>query len=41
MDRVLEELGGTPLVVNLGHGVRQHTPPEHVGRLVARVRRNR
>ncbi len=41
VDRVLEELGGAPLVVNLGHGVRQHTPPEHVGQLVARVRRNR
>ena len=26
-------------VMNLGHGVRQDTPPEHVSELVASVRR--
>ncbi|GLK68779.1 uroporphyrinogen decarboxylase [Hansschlegelia plantiphila] len=39
VDLVLEALGGAPLIVNLGHGVRQQTPPEHVAQLVARVRR--
>lgn len=38
VDRVLDALGDAPLIVNLGHGVRQETPPEHVARLVARVR---
>jgi uroporphyrinogen decarboxylase len=38
VDAVLEALGGHPMILNLGHGVRQETPPEHVARLVARAR---
>ena len=34
---VLEGLSGGPFVFNLGHGVMQHTPPEHVGALVETV----
>ena len=30
--------GGIPFVFNLGHGIVQQTPPEHVAELVARVR---
>jgi uroporphyrinogen decarboxylase len=41
VDAVLEALGEGPLVLNLGHGVRQETPPENVARLVARARRSR
>lgn len=37
-DRILEILGGGPLIFNLGHGVVPQTPPEHVARLVERVR---
>ncbi|GLK81565.1 uroporphyrinogen decarboxylase [Methylopila turkensis] len=39
VDGVLADLGHGPLIVNLGHGVRQETPPEHVAQMVARVRR--
>ena len=35
---VLDSLGAGPLVFNLGHGVLQHTPPDHVGALVEMVR---
>ncbi|WP_280790737.1 uroporphyrinogen decarboxylase [Methylopila sp. M107] len=38
VDGVLQALGRNPLILNLGHGVRQETPPEHVAQLVARVR---
>jgi uroporphyrinogen decarboxylase len=38
VDAVLDALSGFPLILNLGHGVRQQTPPEHVAQLVARVR---
>jgi uroporphyrinogen decarboxylase len=31
--RLLDGLGGAPYVFNLGHGVMQETPPEHVARL--------
>jgi uroporphyrinogen decarboxylase len=37
-DRILAETSGVPLIFNLGHGVLPETPPEHVARLVARVR---
>jgi uroporphyrinogen decarboxylase len=37
-DRILSESAGAPLIFNLGHGVLPETPPEHVARLVARVR---
>lgn len=36
--RILEELGGGPMVFNLGHGVIKETPPEHVARLMEIVR---
>jgi len=35
---ILAELGGGPLVFNLGHGVLPATPPDHVGELIALVR---
>lgn len=38
VDHILETLDGVPYVFNLGHGVLPHTPPEHVGALVARIR---
>jgi uroporphyrinogen decarboxylase len=38
VDAVLEDFRGRPAIVNLGHGVRPETPPEHVERLVMRVR---
>ena len=31
-------LGAGPWIMNLGHGIVPQTPPEHVARLVARVR---
>ncbi len=37
-DRILRSLGGGPHIFNLGHGVLQHTPPEHVAALVEQVR---
>ena len=36
---ILGALAEGPFVFNLGHGVLQHTPPEHVAGLVDRVRR--
>ena len=39
IDRVLGAFPHRPLVFNLGHGIGQHTPIEHVERLLARVRR--
>ena len=37
VDRLLEQWGAGPYVFNLGHGILPDTPPEHVGRVVARV----
>jgi uroporphyrinogen decarboxylase len=37
-DRLVSDMAARPFVFNLGHGVMQHTPPEHVARLVARVK---
>ena len=37
-ERILQVLGRGPLVFNLGHGITQATPPEHVGQLVEQVR---
>jgi uroporphyrinogen decarboxylase len=37
-DRILIEASGVPLIFNLGHGVLPETPPDHVAKLVARVR---
>ena len=35
---ILECFAGRPHVFNLGHGIGQHTPIEHVEQLVAAVR---
>ncbi len=32
--RIVDAMRGRPHIFNLGHGVLQHTPPEHVARLV-------
>ncbi|HUI19232.1 MAG TPA: uroporphyrinogen decarboxylase [Alphaproteobacteria bacterium] len=40
-ERILASWGGGPFIFNLGHGVLQTTPPEHVARLVALVRGER
>ncbi len=37
-DAILRCLGKGPHIFNLGHGVLQHTPPEHVAALVEQVR---
>jgi uroporphyrinogen decarboxylase len=36
--RILDAMKGKPFIFNLGHGVLQHTPPEHVARLVELVK---
>lgn len=41
VDEILEVLGGGPFVFNLGHGIVPETPPEHVARLVERVKQAR
>jgi uroporphyrinogen decarboxylase len=38
IDRILSDAEGVPLIFNLGHGVLPETPPDHVAKLVARVR---
>lgn len=38
IDRILDATRGRPFVFNLGHGIVPQTPPEHVARLVERVR---
>jgi uroporphyrinogen decarboxylase len=38
IDRILIDTAGVPLIFNLGHGVLPETPPDHVAKLVARVR---
>jgi uroporphyrinogen decarboxylase len=39
VERLRQELGESPWICNLGHGVLPQTPPEHVTRLVELVRR--
>ncbi len=39
VDEILAALGEGPFIFNLGHGIVPQTPPEHVARLVAQVRR--
>ncbi|MEX3010828.1 uroporphyrinogen decarboxylase [Hoeflea sp. TYP-13] len=38
VDAILAELGNGPLIFNLGHGITPQADPEHVTRLVERVR---
>ena len=38
VDRILQALGGGPLIFNLGHGITPQADPENVTRLVNRVR---
>jgi uroporphyrinogen decarboxylase len=38
VDDLVRTLSAGPFIFNLGHGIVQHTPPEHVARLVERVR---
>ena len=38
VDAVLAQFAGGPHIFNLGHGIVPETPPEHVARLVKRVR---
>jgi len=38
VDELVDAMRGRPFIFNLGHGVLQETPPEHVAALVARVR---
>lgn len=38
VDAILQALGQGPLIFNLGHGITPQADPEHVTRLVARVR---
>jgi len=38
VDRLLSAWAGRPYVFNLGHGINLETPPEHVTRLMARLR---
>jgi uroporphyrinogen decarboxylase len=40
-DAIVAALGGGPFVFNLGHGVLQKTPPEHVAALVRHLRGDR
>jgi uroporphyrinogen decarboxylase len=37
--RILDKLGHGRLIFNLGHGVMQQTPPQHVAELVETVHR--
>jgi uroporphyrinogen decarboxylase len=39
VDVLVDEMRGRPFIFNLGHGVLQETPPEHVAALVARLRK--
>ncbi len=38
VDEILETMSGKPFIFNLGHGIVPQTPPEHVARLVDRIR---
>lgn len=39
VDALVDSMRGRPFIFNLGHGVLQETPPEHVAALVARLRK--
>ena len=38
VDALLAAVKGRPHIANLGHGIVPHTPPDHVARLLARIR---
>lgn len=38
VDAILAQLGGGPLIFNLGHGITPQTPIQHVERMLARIR---
>ncbi|MEL6373450.1 MAG: uroporphyrinogen decarboxylase [Pseudomonadota bacterium] len=38
VDTIVDALGATPFIFNLGHGIVPQTPPEHVAQLVAKLR---
>lgn len=38
VERIANELAGSPHIFNLGHGIVPETPPEHVGMLIERLR---
>ena len=38
IDDICAAMSGLPFVFNLGHGIVPETPPEHVARLVQRIR---
>jgi uroporphyrinogen decarboxylase len=38
VNRILQHLGGGPLIFNLGHGITPQADPENVTRLLERVR---
>ena len=38
IDDICAAMTGLPFVFNLGHGIIPETPPEHVGRLIQRLR---
>jgi len=38
VDRIREYLGSGPFIFNLGHGVVPETPPDHVARLISRIK---
>ena len=40
VDEILERMEGQRFIFNLGHGIVQQTPPEHVAELVKLVRGN-
>jgi uroporphyrinogen decarboxylase len=40
VDSIIETMAGRPFVFNLGHGIVPQTPPEHVERLMNRIRGN-
>src|SRR5262249_2604175 len=39
VDRILNDVASVSFIFNLGHGVLPETPPEHVGRVVERIRK--
>ena len=39
VDELVDAMRGKPFIFNLGHGVLQETPPEHIAALVARIRK--